>query len=817
MAQLSSVHGFPVSLTSFIGRTAEVRDLDGLLDQYRLVTLTGPGGAGKTRLAGELARKVADRYEDGVRLAELAKVKDPARVPSAVADALGVHGLTGDDLNGALAQAVRGHHLLLVLDNCEHVIDAAARLCSELLLAADDVHVLATSREPLRISGECRYRLGPLPLPGESPDDQENPAVALFTARAREAGAAFTLDEQTRPLVERLVERLDGMPLAIELAASRVEALGVTQLLDRIDDRLALLVSGDRVAEDRQRSLAATVEWSYQLLNQQEQGVFRALSVFPGPFPLEGAEVVAGPAAKLAVLCMVDCSLLVPPRTGLDGRARYAMPETLRAYGVELLARAGEADAAEAALARFALAIAEEAATGLSTRTWESVSLDHMDADACTLDQGLAWAAKHDPVMAVRMALAMSWWWVLRGRLIEHRALLSAMADRVEPGSDEWCAAHIWLGQACAQMADPAGTLKHHTIVLDMIADRDMPDAQVACYGGRAMALLTLGRIAEATADGRRSLELARQAGYETGEATALALLAMAACRTGDLDGALLLAQQSLRITAEIPGPIARMRSQVLAIALAEAGELAAAEQVCEEGLARARELGDLWNQANLLAFMVRLDLLADRIQDATEHLREQLRIALRTRGEAFIRMGLRATAHLCARTGRYAEAVTLDAALSAAQQTAGSSAQQTAASSAQQTASFAQGPAQPILVQGKLQQEALQNARQALGPARVLLATERGAAMNPLTAGEYALLLLAGDVEPEKTSPSGLSPRERELVILVAQGYTNAQIADRLFISARTVGSHLDRIRDKTGCRRRADLTRLALSAGLI
>ena len=815
VSKAANLHGFPVSLTSFVGRDREVREVDDLLDRYRLVTVTGPGGAGKTRLAGEITRQVADRFADGVWLVELAKVKDPARVPSVVATALGVHGLPGDeeDPGEALARAVRGRHLLLVLDNCEHVIDAAARLCSELLTTADDLHVLATSREPLKISGELRYRLGPLPLPGDPPADgasaylegSENPAVALFTARAREAGAAFTLDDRTRPLVERLVARLDGMPLAIELAAGRVEALGVAQLLDRIDDRLALLVSGDRVVADRQRSLAATVEWSYQLLNEQERAVFRALSVFPGAFPLEGAEAVAGPAAKLSVLCMVDCSLLVPPRTGPDGRARYAMPETLRVYGAELLARAGETAAAEAALASYALDVAEEAAMGLRTRTWESAGLRHMDADSCTLDQGLSWAAEHDPVMAVRLALAMSWWWVLRGRLIEHRALLAAMADRVEPGSDEWYAAHIWLGRACTEMADPAGALEHYTVILEEISDQDRPVILAACLGGRAAALLGLARLAEAAADSHRSLELARRAGSESGEATALALLAMIACRSGDFADSVQLARRSMRITAEIPGPIARMRSQVLALALAEAGELAAAEQVCVEGLALAREQGDLWNISGLLTCMGRLELMAGRNQAATAHLREQLQIALRAGGEAIIRTGVRSAAHLCAQIGRFAEAVTLDAALSSAQQLTASSAQPT-------------GPL--MLLGGAHRREALRNAREALGPTRALVAEERGAAMSLHTAGEFALLLMTDEpAEPADTTPrpSGLSARESELVVLIAKGYTNAQIADRLSISPRTVGSHLDRIRDKTGCRRRVDLTRLALSTGLI
>jgi predicted ATPase/DNA-binding CsgD family transcriptional regulator len=293
---LGSVHGFPAALTSFVGRSAVVDEVADQLGRDRLVTVTGPGGSGKTRLAGEVARRVAGRFADGVWLAELAAVGDPAQVAAAVAAALGIRELPAVAAADALARALARRQLLLVLDNCEQVIGAAAELCSRLLLGADDVRVLATSREPLRIAGEARYRLAPLTLPGpDDPADSDgSEAVALFADRARRADARFALDAETALVVGRLVARLDGMPLAIELAAARVEALGVTQLLERIDDRFTLLEAGDRLAAARQRSLGATVEWSYRLLDEQEQRVFRAVSVFPGPFTLEGAEAVAG-------------------------------------------------------------------------------------------------------------------------------------------------------------------------------------------------------------------------------------------------------------------------------------------------------------------------------------------------------------------------------------------------------------------------------------------------------------------------------------------------------------------------------------------
>jgi predicted ATPase/DNA-binding CsgD family transcriptional regulator len=805
-----SMHGFPAALTSFVGRAGVVDEIAGQLSQYRLVTVTGPGGAGKTRLAGEVAKRVAGRFADGVWLAELAAVRDPAKVAAAVAAALGIRELPAVAAADVLAQTLARRQLLLVLDNCEQVIDAAAELCGRLLLGADDVRVLATSREPLQIAGEARYRLAPLTLP--DPDDPADPdgseAVALFADRARRADASFALDGETAPVVARLVTRLDGMPLAIELAAARVEALGVAQLLDRIDDRFTLLEAGDRLAAARQRSLAATVEWSYQLLDERERRVFRAVSVFPGPFTLEGAEAVAGAGARQAVLHLVDCSLLVPPRPGPDGRSRYVMLETLRAYGAGLLAEAGEGDAVAAALAGYAVRVAEEAMAGLLAGTGEVAAARWLDAEDATMRRALDWALEHDAglghdaAVAPRLAAALAWWWQIRGRLAGQVPLLRAAVDRAAAGGDAWCAGHTWLGQASLDSANPAGALRHFTAVRDAIGDRGPFPMLARCLSGRSATLLGMGRIAEAADDARWSLALARDGDHPVAEALALAVLSLVACVGGDRVGAVQLARQAERISAGLHGPTARVCGHTLTAVLIEVGDLAAAERTCAAGLAGARDAGDLWSLGNLLEKMVVLDLGSSRYADAALHLREALQTALRTGARRKVLEDLDCCGYLCALTGRPAEAVTVWAAVVALGREGFSV------------------PLHPDLPEGWFErQEPLREARQALGPGQAQAAEERGKAMSLATAAEYVLMLTAAGPEPPVAAPGleALSPRERELVTLVARGQTDAQIAGQLSISVRTVSSHLDRIRDKTGCRRRADLTRLALNAGLV
>ena len=798
------MHGFQPALTSFVGRASEVGEVAGLLDECRLVTVTGPGGVGKTRLAAEVARQVAAQSADGVWQAELAAIQDPAMVPAAVASVLGLQQARGKSIIESLAAALARRQLLLVLDNCEHLLGAAAELCSALLPAADDLRILATGREPMGIGGEVRYRLSPLAVPGRGLGQQAEtgtyPAVTLFVERARQSDRRFALNSETEPLAARLVQRLDGMPLAIELAAARVEALGLQQLLDRIDNRFGLLTGGNRTAPVRQQSLAATVDWSYQLLGENEKRVFRRLAIFPGPFTLDAAAMVAGAAAEPIVLRLVDCSLLTPPRASADGNARYMMLETLRAFGLERLAEAGEQTDAAAAMAGYALRAAEQAAEGLRISGTELTAAQRLDAEDATMQQGLNWALQHDPVLALRLAIALSHWWQLRGRLATGYRLLSDAASHAEPGSEAWLAAQYWLGRAAHNTGDMARALSHHTAVCDAAEQRGPSPVLVDALVGRSAGLQNLGRADEAAEDKRRALTLARELRYPAGEYRALLTLQFGAYFAGDTASVLAWAEQAERIDpATIPGDLMRGRSLFMTGFLIETGEIATAGLHCADALANARKAGDLQVETECLRFTAEIDERAGRISDAIAHLREAQTFATQIGDRMNLIQCLDIAGHICARTGRWAEAVTMWTAFTACQQHDG----------------LVTPPDAPR------RQEQLQKAALALGASRMQAAKERGAAMTLDAAAEFARMLTEPPNQQTDTNDGALeiqqlSARERELVTLVAQGSTDAQIARQLYISIRTVRSHLDRIRDKTSCRRRADLTRLAIRGGL-
>jgi predicted ATPase/DNA-binding CsgD family transcriptional regulator len=794
-AGTAGTHGFPPVRTSFVGRAAAVSDVRRLLSEHRLVTVTGSGGMGKTRLAGEVARLVAGRFADGVWLAELALAAAPEQVAPVIAAAMGVPELPGVPAAQAVARALARSQLLLVLDNCEHVIEAVAGLCAEWLPAADELRILATSREPVGIAGELRYRLAPLTLPGSDGGTGASDAVALFADRARLADPHFRMTADTGPVVARLVERLDGMPLAIELAAARVEAIGVPVLLDRLDERLSLLTAADRLAPARHQSLRATVDWSYQLLGEHEQQVFRAISVFPAPFTLDGAEAVAGDGAGPVIMRLVDCSLLTPPHAGPDGRSRYQMLDTLRRYGADQLAAAGEQPAAAAALARYVRQIARRACGEMQGAAGELAAASWLDAEDPAIRDGLAWALHHDPAAALDLVISLAPWWKLRGRLVTGYPLIRGAAAHAPAGSDDWCAAQYWLGQAAHSTGDFETAAGHFTAIIDVQSGREPGAVLAGALAGRAAALVNVSRLAEGIDDARRAVALARAIGDPGSEALARQNLHIALYYAGDLDGALHWAREAVAVNpAGVPGWIARRGLRFLTVALYESAELSAARERSTEGLALARQAGDLPGQAAFLDLMADLDRLAGQLAEAGTHLHEALEIADRIGDPTALLNSLDSCGHWCAAGQRWGQAVTVWAAFQALNQAEG---------------------AIDIPPDAVRRAQPLERAGRALGPDGTRAAGQRGAAMGMTTAVQFALMLTAADEGAAQAGP--LSPRERELIALVARGRTDAEIAGELYISVRTVRSHLDRIRDKTGFRRRADLTRLALAEGLV
>jgi predicted ATPase/DNA-binding SARP family transcriptional activator len=441
-------HNLPERLTSLVGREGELRDVAKLVAEHRLVTVTGPGGAGKTSLAVALAGRLADGHADGAWLVELAPLRDPVQLPQAVAVALGLaEEAAGPDTPARstaerLAAHVADKGILLVLDNCEHLVEASAALARRLLEAGPRLRVLATSREVLGVPGEVVWPIPPLAVPDAADDADPGPAIApealegfdavrLFIERAAAADPGFVLDEASGPVVAELCRRLDGLPLAIELAAARVRALPPAELAARLEDRFRLLAGGARALDPRQQTLRATVDWSWDLLEERDRRLLRRLSVFSGGWTVAAAETVCGgdgldPAEVLdGLFRLVDRSLIVRVAAAEGEPARFAMLETLRAYGAERLAEAGEAETVAARHTAWCLALAEEAAAHRTARPWlRRVAADYDNLRAA-LDRATA-APDHDTVL--RLAGALGWYWWTQRTIEGRQRLADALA-----------------------------------------------------------------------------------------------------------------------------------------------------------------------------------------------------------------------------------------------------------------------------------------------------------------------------------------------------------------------------------------------------
>lgn len=453
----------PVALSSFVGRSDELREVRGLAAGNRLVTIVGPGGAGKTRLALEVADRMAGEHADGVWLVELGALRDPRHVASVTAQVLGL-----DDEAG-LERFVADKALLVILDNCEHVVDEAARVAQRLLQGGRRVRVLATSREHLGVPGEAVWTLPPL---------AEEDAARLFVARAHGTSADLTADRSE--LVGRICARLDGLPLAVELAAARTRSLALGDIVDRIDDRFRLLTAGARTAHPRQQTLRGVVDWSYDLLLAEEQRVFRRLAVFAGGFDLAAAEAVC-PGDDVAVEDVVDVVGRLVDKSLVsviqrDGSARYRLLETLAAYGRARLAEAGEAAATSDRHLRWMLDVAGRAEAGLrgvDQPQWTArlgVELENARA-------ALEWAVQRgSAAAAVALAAGFAYGWYVTGTIQEGRAfIVRALAQSGESSPEQRAIAGAWggwltqigsgaTGDAVALSEDAVATARGRTV-----------------------------------------------------------------------------------------------------------------------------------------------------------------------------------------------------------------------------------------------------------------------------------------------------------------------------------------------------------------
>ncbi|MFC3544739.1 BTAD domain-containing putative transcriptional regulator [Nonomuraea ferruginea] len=578
----------PASLSKLIGRGDALAEVRSLVREERLVTLTGTGGVGKTRLALEVAGEPAEEFPDGAWLVELAPLdRRTASLPEAVMAALGIRQDDAAAPADRLADALRARRMLLVLDNCEHVVEQAAELAARLLRAAPGLRVLATSREPLAVDGEVLWAVPPLNLPASTDLAvmARSDAVRLFVARAAASARGFALNAGNAQAVAQLCRRLDGIPLALELAATPVRVLGVRGVVDRLDDRFKLLASGRRGAPARQQTLMAVIGWSWDLLTEPERAVLRRLAVHADGCTIEAAEAVSPDEDVLHLLArLVDRSLVVV----VDGAAgvRYRLLESVAEYCLARLADAGELESARAAHARHYLALAEQAAPhlyGHEQRAW----LQRLDQEGANLRAALDTAVEQGMTdVALRLVNALAWYWFLRGRLAEgRRSLETALAAAGSDGGDA--------------SARAAGWLAGFTALLGEEVDWEPVFARIDDRAARARATLFVGLVVLDLPSSEelvgRALKECRALGDRWGVAAALSRQARTAFATSDLETLKEVGEESARIFRELGDRWGLLQATEWLAGMAQTvadGERA--KELFAEGLHMAEELG-LW------------------------------------------------------------------------------------------------------------------------------------------------------------------------------------------------------------------------------
>lgn len=618
----------PVLPSSFVGRESEQKEIRQLLAAERLVTLTGPGGCGKTRIGLSVAEAVASEFADGAWIIDLSPVTDASFLIQAFAARFGLRRESDAALAEAISAHVRTRFMLLLIDNCEHLVDGVSAAVDRLLRCAPDLKVVATSREPLGINGEVVFRVPPLALPHEAETDpveaRRSDAVRLFAERAAQLRRGFRVDTETVADVVRICRRLDGMPLAIELAAGLMNVLSLSQIANRIEDFPDLLETGDRTIPARQRTIQATIRWSYDLLTEPEGSLLDRICAFAGEFTLEGARAIGGDEAPAVLPRLVSKSMVSDPRAD-EFPPRYRILSSIREFGLRRLQSRREIDDVRQRHARFVLDLVERASSGY--RGPESPHcLDRIQRENDDINLALRWSfGRGDEVVGMRLVALLWWLWFLRGPFREAAQWTDAALarrDRVEP------TLRMRLLNAGAALAMPLGNFDRVVAFaseyLQLAREQDDDKETAEACEPLAVAAWVRGDYPEAQRLLEEAIALSDVAGEAWSAAGESALLGRILADQGDPDGAKKVLDDAVRRAREIGEPFNIAVALDFSASLASSlGHNETARDVAEESLALYREVGYLEGVAsslNTIAAIARRTGDAARAEDAYRH-----------------------------------------------------------------------------------------------------------------------------------------------------------------------------------------------------
>jgi predicted ATPase/DNA-binding CsgD family transcriptional regulator len=740
----------PLQATGFVGRRKELADVRRLLGSSRILTLAGPPGVGKTRLALRTGEEVGRRFRDGVWVAELEGLRDPSLLAQEVARALGLYDASIGWAVETLAHHLGPRRLLLVVDNCEHLLDACALLVGSLVRSCPRLHVLATSRQSLGVSGETVFRVSPLSIPDRG--SVEGEAMELLVARAAAVRSGHELEEGEMEAAAELCRRLEGIPLAIELAAVRLKTFSIEQILDRLDDRFRVLGDGERAAPPHRRTLRAALDWSYALTTEDEATLWERLSVFPGSVDLPAVEGVCTdgrfPADRVldALDGLTDKSVISATRSGTE--MRYRMLESIRDYGLEKLRSRGQEQPLRSRHLEHYWKLCRQASehlTDASQPEW----FDRLESDHHNLRAALDWCLEiGEAEIGCAMASDVWLYWEARGHLTEGRRRLAALLE-AHRRQDEvraralWVAGYLALGQTDAEAAAP---------------------------------LL------------QNSLELATNIGDRASAAFATQYLGLSRLFAGDLGGAAELFQRAFEMHREVGEPTAAFTLSDLAFTRVFGGDLGEAIALYEQALGMMEHGGDPWTRSHCLWGLGLATWLEGDAAGAERAEREALRLA----GELDERTGIA----LCLEALAWIAVSRDDSERGARLRGAAASVWESI----------------PRRLPGPLHEQAARyegTARAALGRERFERLLTEGRRLDRAAAVQLGLGRM--DRPHEMKTPEGakgpLSRRELEVARLVAEGMTDREIAAELVISQRTAESHVQHILTKLGFRSRSQI----------